>query len=71
MGCPFIGHFGEQPAQTVQGAQDTSATPVQNMGINHGRGHVGMPQQLLNGPNILTLLEWSYPASVDGSTFGV
>jgi len=49
-------------ASTSQPLQDVQRTPCRhpafthNVGINHGRGHIGMPQQLLHGPDVLAPL---------------
>src|SRR5882724_2988595 len=43
--------------QIVQGAGDSLSALLEHMRINHGRRHIGVPQQLLNCPNVRALLQ--------------
>jgi hypothetical protein len=41
----------------VQGAPDAKAAFVQDVRVDHGGGHVGVPEQFLNGPNVVSGFE--------------
>jgi hypothetical protein len=41
----------------VGGAADGEAATVQDVSVDHGRRHVLVPQQLLNGPDVVPVLE--------------
>jgi hypothetical protein len=43
-------------SETVHGA-DPSPTPVQHVGIDHRRLHVPMPEQFLNGADIVAIFQ--------------
>jgi hypothetical protein len=30
---------------------------IQNMGVNHGRSHIPVPQELLHGPDVVAIFE--------------
>ena len=42
---------------SVEGAADTEATAVQDVGVDLGRGHVAVAEQFLYGPNVLAGVE--------------
>jgi len=44
-------------AQCIQGAQHPFAPAIQDVGVNHGRGYVRMPQQFLHRADVLAGLE--------------
>jgi hypothetical protein len=44
-------------SQLISRTGNRYAGAIQHMSINHGRGHVSMPQQLLHCPNIIARLE--------------
>src|SRR3989338_6835765 len=41
---------------------DSPTTAVQNVGVDHGRTDIYVPQELLNGPDVVAILEYSYVA---------
>ena len=41
----------------VKGASNTPASSVQNMGVDHGSGHVAVAEQLLDGPDIVAMFK--------------
>ena len=43
--------------QRIQRAQNTPPALVEYMGVNHGRAHIGMAQQLLHRANVITRLQ--------------
>jgi len=43
--------------QSVHRATDTPAPTVQNMGVNHSGRYIGMPEQLLNRPDVVAVLK--------------
>ena len=40
--------------QAIQGADHAARPAIQDMGIDHGGTHAGMPQQFLHRANVLT-----------------
>ena len=46
---------GRQALQAIQRALHAAATLPQDVGADHRRGHVVVPQQLLNGPDVRTV----------------
>ena len=42
---------------SVEGASDTESTAVQYVGIDHGRGHVAVAEQFLDGSDVLAGFE--------------
>jgi hypothetical protein len=43
--------------KVINRAVNSSLAPVQHMGVEHRRAHITMPEQLLNGPNVITVFE--------------
>ena len=43
--------------QSVHRATDTPAPTVQDMGVNHSGRYIGMPEQLLNRPDVVAVLK--------------
>ena len=43
--------------QSVHRATDTPAPTVQDMGVNHSGRYIGMPEQLLNRPDVVAVLQ--------------
>jgi len=41
----------------VEGAAHAARTTVENVGVNHGRGHVSVSEKLLNGSDVVTTFE--------------
>ena len=51
--CPF-----ERSPGVVDGAAYTASSgSVQNMSVDHGGAHVGVPQELLDGADVVPVLE--------------
>ena len=51
------GHARTSYTKVVQGARHALATLLQDVGVNHGRGTIVVPAQLLNGADVRTALE--------------
>jgi hypothetical protein len=45
------------PSQEVERALDSTATPVEHMGVDHGRLHTLMPEQFLDRPDVVSVHE--------------
>ena len=41
----------------VEGARDAAAAAVEDMGVNHRRAHVAVPEKLLNRADVVAILE--------------
>src|SRR5262245_43355879 len=48
---------GGHALQAIQRAEDATATPVEDVGVDHGGIHVGVAEQLLNGADVVALLQ--------------
>ncbi len=51
------GSPGARLSQPVERTGNAKPAAVQHVQVNHRRTHVGMPDQLLHGPNVMTVLE--------------
>jgi hypothetical protein len=45
------------PSQEVERALDSTATTVEDMGVDHGRLHALVPEQLLDRPEVIPVHE--------------
>jgi len=45
--------------ESVHRASDSPPATVQDMGVNHSGRYIGMPEQLLNRPDVVAILEYS------------
>jgi len=43
--------------ESIDWALDSSPATVQYVGVHHSRGDIGMPQQLLNRPNVIAIFQ--------------
>jgi hypothetical protein len=48
---------GKSNTEVVQGARNSLATLLQDVGVDHGRGKIVVPEQLLNGA--VSVPRWS------------
>src|SRR5262245_29455899 len=46
-----------QRSHAIGRALDAARPPVEDVGVDHGRAHVPVPQELLDGADILAVLE--------------
>jgi hypothetical protein len=46
-----------RPENPIRGAAHTGRAPAEDMGVDHGGGHVSVPQELLDGPDVLAVLQ--------------
>jgi hypothetical protein len=49
------GRRGNQ--EPVRGTPDGRGVPIEDMGVDHGGGHILVPQQLLHGPDIVAIFK--------------
>ena len=47
----------EADGESIRRATDTPAPSVQDMGIDHSGRYIGMPEQLLNRPDVVAVLK--------------
>jgi len=47
----------KSPSQAIHGAVNATPTPIQDMGVNHGRADVLVAEELLEGPDAMPILE--------------
>jgi len=55
----IIRSFFLRKISDIRGAFHRKTGPVQDVGIDHGGGNIGMPQQLLHCADVQILYEWS------------
>ena len=47
----------KSPSQAIHWAVDATPTAIQDMGVNHGRADIPVPEKLLDCPNIIAILK--------------
>ena len=47
--------------ESVHWASDSPPTSIQNMGVNHCSGHLPMPEQFLNSPDVVAIVAYGPP----------
>lgn len=50
-------HEGRGGQDAVRGAAHRAAPPVQDMGVDHRGAHILVAQELLDGPDVVAILE--------------
>lgn len=46
-----------EEAEAVGGAQDAGRAPVEDVGVDHGGGHVAVAEELLDGADVIAAFE--------------
>jgi len=52
----WAGGVRSEEAETVGGAQDAGRAPVEDVGVDHGGGHVAVAEELLDGADVGAVL---------------
>jgi len=55
-GSGIAGRAGSEEAEAVCGAQDAGRASVEDVGVDHGGGHVAMAEELLDGADVGAVL---------------
>ena len=52
-----ISPLSHPPSKRIHGTSNPFSAPIQNMGIDHGRFHILVSQELLDRPDIISVFE--------------